>query len=157
MLMMPKTSEYHDLGWALDHVMSAPNVKAKTQEQIAEVATRGGYKADRRLVGSYMRVWPPNDKRAGQPRSRPPFSFIWALIKGGELTKEQALTLTDAWLEIHDEDERESLKRLCAVLTAEDASPEAWRDVLDIESYGEIGEREDAQHAKGVQKNQVQG
>ncbi|WP_273843872.1 hypothetical protein [Rubrobacter calidifluminis] len=142
MLVMPRTSEWHELGWAIDHVMSAPNVRAKTQEQIAEIATRGGYKADRRLVGTYMRKWPAGHEKAGQPRSKPPFRFIWALIKGGNLTKEQAMELTDAWLQIHDREEREDLERLCAVLQSEEASPEAWRDMLDLEARKEVGEEE---------------
>ncbi len=137
---MPRSSDYHDLGWAIDHVMSAPNVRARTQDQIAEVATRGGYKADRRLIGTYMRVWPASDERAGRPRSKPPFGFIWALIRGGNLTKEQSRELTDAWLEIQDEDDRESLRRLCAVLNADDASTEAWQDMLDLEAGNRIGE-----------------
>jgi hypothetical protein len=157
MLTMPKTSEYHTLGWAIDHVMSAPNVKAKTQEEIAEFATRGGYKADRRLVGTYMRNWPEDDKkpeRRGKPRSRPPFGFVWALIQGAELTKEQALELTDAWLEIRDEDEQESLRRLCAILHAEDASSETWRDVLDLEAGEETGEEgENVRDARGGQRD----
>lgn len=156
MLKMPKSSEYHDLGWAIDHVMRAPNVRARRQEDIAEVATRGGYKADRRLIGSYMRVWPASDPqgRGGQPRSRPPFAFIWALIQGGNLTKEQAQELTEAWLEIHDEEEQESLRRLCAILHAEDASPEAWRDMLDLETRGNVGEEGDnARRARSNQGN----
>ncbi len=151
MLTMPRSSDYHELGWAIDHVMSAPNVRARTQEQIAEVATRGGYKADRRLVGTYMRVWPDTDKeRAGKPRSKPPFGFIWALIRGGNLTKEQSLQLTDAWLEIQGEDESESLRRLCAVLNADDASSGAWQDMLDLEADTRGVEEEDvARRAEG--------
>ena len=151
MLTMPRSSDYHDLGWAIEHVMSAPNVRARTQEEIAEVATRGGYKADRRLVGTYMRVWPQSDEeRAGKPRSKPPFGFIWALIQGANLTKEQALELTDAWLEIQDESERESLRRLCAVLNADEASSEAWQDMLDLEAANRVGEdTESARRAEG--------
>lgn len=158
MLKMPKASDYHDLGWAIDHVMSAPNVRARTQEDIAEVATRGGYKADRRLVGTYMRPWPESDPqgRAGQPRSRPPFGFIWALIRGGKLTKEQAQYLTDEWLKIRDEDEREDLQRLCAILSADDASTEAWQDMLDLEAAGDDfadEEGEHVRHSEGDQEN----
>jgi hypothetical protein len=155
MLRMPKVGEYHALGWAIDHVMSAPNVRAKTQSEIAEVSTRGGYRADRRLIGTYMRNWPEDEtkpERRGKPRSRPPFAFVWALIRGGELTKEQALELTDAWLEIQDEEERESLRRLCAILQAEDASPDAWRDVLDLEARAEVAEEgEDVRGSRGGQ------
>ena len=155
MLTMPKASDFHDLGWAIDHVMSAPNVRAKTQEQIAELATRGGYQADRRLVGTYMRVWPESDKqgRGGKPRSKPPFGFIWALIRGGELTKQQARELTDAWLQIQEEEERESLRRVCAVLDSEDASPEAWQDMLDLEARGGVvKEGESGRRARGSQE-----
>lgn len=158
MLTMPKMGEYHALGWAIDHVMSAPNVRAKTQEQIAEVATRGGYEADRRLIGTYMRNWPEDKnkpERTGKPRSRPPFSFVWALIHGGSLTKEQALELTDAWLEIQDEDDRESFRRLCAILQSEDAPSETWRDMLDLEARGELSDGGD--NERGARGNQRGG
>ena len=150
MLTMPRSSDYHDLGWAIDHVMSAPNVRARTQDEIAEVSTRGGYRADRRLIGTYMRVWPGSDERAGKPRSKPPFGFIWALIRGGGLTMEQSRELTDAWLAIQDEEDRESLRRLCAVLNADDASTEAWQDMLDLEAGNRLGEgREGARRTRG--------
>lgn len=152
MLTMPKASDFHDLGWAIDHVMSAPNVRARTQEEIAAVATRGGYKSDRRLVGTYMRVWPASDERAGKPRSRPPFAFIWALIRGGDLTPEQARYLTDAWLEIQEEEERDALRKLCAVLYADEASPEAWQDMLELESPGRSVE--EGEHERRTGRNQ---
>lgn len=148
-VVMPKVGELHALGWAIDHVMSAPNVRARTQEQIAEVAGLGGYNADRRLVGTYMRNWPYDPKkpdRNGKPRSNPPFAFIWSLIRGGNLTNEQARELTDAWLEIQPEEERKSLKKLSSILSEHSATLEAWQDMMDLEKdrasdEGEVGGR----------------
>jgi hypothetical protein len=150
MVLMTRKTDLHPFGRAIRRIQNAENVRAENLDGVAEMARRGGYPADRRLVSSYMRNWRgPKGEGEERPRSTAPPEFIVALSRGGELTREQTLDLVESWLEILPEDRRESLMWLCAAIGEQGASSQAWREMLAFEADREADAAGEAEGEDG--------
>lgn len=152
-MMVVKMAEYHDLGWAIQRAMKAPTIQARSQKQLGEIMTKGGYPIGQQLISDYVRVKEVTDEQTGEvlkvPRAYAPMEFIAALISIGRLDEVRREDVITGWLEILPEKRRQAVLGLCEHLRSMDTSSSAWREMLSFEQErredeenGGLGHRE---------------
>lgn len=137
MTVIRMATTYHDLGWAVRRAMSSPGFQVKSQKELAERLTKGGYPIGQQLVSDYMRNKevkdPVTEATQSAPRVLPPMEFIAALISIGLLDETRREDIIANWLEILPEKRREAVLGLCGFLRDIDTSSPAWREMLSFE------------------------
>jgi hypothetical protein len=132
-----KMVEYHDLGWAIQRAMKAPTIQVRSQRQLGEFMTKGGYPIGQQLISDYVRVKEVTDEDTGEvmkvPRAYAPMEFIAALISIGRLDEARREDVINGWLEILPEKRRQAVLGLCEHLRGMDTSSPAWREMLSFE------------------------
>ncbi len=138
MAVLTVTQRYHELGWAIKRLMSAPNIQAENQTEFADLITKeASYPIDQRTVSSYMRLVEVKDEDTGRtvkrPRTSAPEAFIAALLRL-PITDEQRQDIIAGWVAIQKPGRREALTQIFGAVNRTNASSEAWAEMLDYES-----------------------
>ncbi len=137
MTVVKMATTYHELGWAIRRAMSSPGLQVKSQRELAEVLTKGGYPIGQQLVSDYMRTREVKDPQPGEPETVPrvlvPMEFVAALISVGRLDDARREDVISGWLEILPEKRRQAVLGLCEHLRGIDTTSPAWREMLSFE------------------------
>jgi hypothetical protein len=138
MAVLTLSQKYHELGWAIKRLMSAPNIQAENQTDFAAlVAKQAGYPLDQRTLSSYMRLVTVKDEDTGvevtKPRVRAPENFVAALLRL-PITDEQRESIIAGWVAIQNPGRRDALRQIFAAVNRANTSSEAWAEMLDYEA-----------------------